>query len=420
MQSFNHEYAAYLKYLVQKGILECDNQYIPEQKSKGYRFTAQYRNSDLQQIKITKPAICKKLDAEYFSGRKAHPELARWFNYKLRLNYTKAVERNEQFYHENWDIHEPKLLSKYEHNKYKLTEFSNQSFYFQQDEFAGRIHSNLSNLPKIFRPYVTYDKQPLVCVDIKNSQPYLLTRILQPNFFDKAARQLIKSGLLYASIADIAMLETKQRKAIATKKKKGKCKNTPDKLRSMKQAQQQAKKLYENIQQSVASIPEQEMMDYKSAALGGTLYEMFIQRYTMETGLIIEKPQAKLFFLKTLFSSPRWGVNNLESGKAIMSKMFPSIFQVIEMSKMMYKNYLACLLQSMESNIILHRVATRIAWERPNLPLFTIHDSIVTTLGNQDYVNNVLLEECLQATGFLPATSIEIWTPEMQSMKLAA
>jgi len=99
MQSFNHEYAAYLKYLVQKGILECDNQYIPEQKSKGYRFTAQYRNSDLQQIKITKPAICKKLDAEYFSGRKAHPELARWFNYKLRLNYTKAVERNEQFYH---------------------------------------------------------------------------------------------------------------------------------------------------------------------------------------------------------------------------------------------------------------------------------------------------------------------------------
>lgn len=421
LQAFNHEYAPYLKYLVRIGILECDNHYIPDEKSKGYRFTALYNQSDLKQIRITKPAICKKLDAEYFSGRKAHPDLAYWFNYKLRLNHRNATERNEQFFAELWEQHDPALLSKYKHNKFKLGEFSNQNFYFRKDDFAGRIHSNLSNLPKIFRPYVSYDKQPLVSIDIKNSQPYLLTRILQPDFFDKAGKTFIRSGLLYGNVADVAMLEKKQRETIAIKKKKGKCLNSPKRLRSMKQAQEQAKKLYETLKQSIAAIPEQELQNYKTAALGGNLYELFMQQYALQHGITITRKQAKLFFLKILFSSPKWKDTHDTAGKLLFSKLFPSIFVVIELSKRIYKNHLSCLLQCMEANIILHRIAARIAMERPNLPLFTIHDSIVTTVGNQDYVKNVLLEECLEATGFYPETSIEFWRPEqIEHINMAA
>jgi hypothetical protein len=146
---------------------------------------------------------------------------------------------------------------------------------------------------------------------------------------------------------------------------------------------------------------------------------MLMQQYTDNYGVEIEREQAKKFFLKTLFSSPKWAGNDDEPAKLLFSKMFPNIFKVVESTKIMYKNHLACLLQSMEAQIILHRVVPRIARERPNLFIATIHDSIVTTTGNQDYVQKVLLEECLVATGFVPKLEIEHWVVKEKDLQLS-
>lgn len=420
MQAFNHEYASYLKYLVSAGILECDNQYIPEHKSKGYRFTVRYRNSDLTKITITNKSLIKKWEAANFSGKKEHPHLVHWFNYKLRLNTDRAAERNEQFFHEYRNQYDDNLLRKYEYNKLRIAEFAAQHYFFRKDDFAGRIHSNLSNLPKIFRPFVKYDKQPLVSVDIKNCQPYLLTRILQPDFFSKLNQKVYRCGLLYANVANMEMLENKQRETRAAKKRKGKIKLAPKKLRTRKQAVAQIKDLYEKLQLAIAEIPQPELQAYRGAALDGSLYELFMQQYALKHGKTITRKLAKQFFLKILFSSPNWKDPHDTAGKLLFSQMFPAIFEVIERSKSIYKNHLSCLLQSMEADIILHRVVPRIAREKPNLPLFTIHDSIVTTEGNQEYVKTVLLEESLEAIGFYPVTSIEFWREETVQLPMAA
>ena len=82
--------------------------------------------------------------------------------------------------------------------------------------------------------------------------------------------------------------------------------------------------------------------------------------------------------------------------------MFPLI-------KKLDKTNLPRLLQRIESHLILLVISKRISRERPDLPIFTIHDSIVTTEGNEDYVQQVMAEELEKAIGFSQKFSIEEW-----------
>ena len=68
------------------------------------------------------------------------------------------------------------------------------------------------------------------------------------------------------------------------------------------------------------------------------------------------------------------------------------------------------MLQTIESKLFLDRIAKRIAKERPELAIFTIHDSITTIVGNEDYIQHIMEEETIKAIGVRPSISIEYWS----------
>jgi len=51
-----------------------------------------------------------------------------------------------------------------------------------------------------------------------------------------------------------------------------------------------------------------------------------------------------------------------------------------------------CLMQNTEAVIFIHSIVERIRLERPNIPIFTIHDSILTTPDNIDYVRDIIMQ----------------------------
>lgn len=59
--------------------------------------------------------------------------------------------------------------------------------------------------------------------------------------------------------------------------------------------------------------------------------------------------------------------------------------------------------------IILQIIHThkQISVERPQLPIFTIHDSVAKTAGNQDYVSSIIKEEALNLAGFNSKLGLE-------------
>ena len=101
-------------------------------------------------------------------------------------------------------------------------------------------------------------------------------------------------------------------------------------------------------------------------------------------------------------------------------ELFPEVSELFRLIKTEFPgvdmekqhNRLSCLLQSIESSIILHRCCKRI-WEEMNqqVPIFTIHDSIVTIPEYQNYIVHVMIEEFSRCIGVAPTLSIEKWEP---------
>ena len=54
-------YKSILGLWIEAGVIECDNQYITGEKSKGYRFTAAYRKERVKRVKIMDPKFKAKL-----------------------------------------------------------------------------------------------------------------------------------------------------------------------------------------------------------------------------------------------------------------------------------------------------------------------------------------------------------------------
>ena len=100
--------------------------------------------------------------------------------------------------------------------------------------------------------------------------------------------------------------------------------------------------------------------------------------------------------------------------KRIFKATFPEIYGLIELAKtgIKQKNRFACLLQSVESEIILHRCCKRI-WDEGEhkVPVFTIHDSIATTSEYVKFVRNIMDEELTKAAaGVHPNFKTEVWS----------
>lgn len=62
-------------------------------------------------------------------------------------------------------------------------------------------------------------------------------------------------------------------------------------------------------------------------------------------------------------------------------------------------------------------ICKRIVKERPELPFFTIHDSVITLQGEEKYVEEILSEELTKQIGFPPAVNTEYWSREHLKLK---
>ena len=65
------------------------------------------------------------------------------------------------------------------------------------------------------------------------------------------------------------------------------------------------------------------------------------------------------------------------------------------------------MLQKAEADFMLYTVTERILYEIPDIPLYTIHDSIMTLPEYSDYVVSVIEEESLNKYGIKPKLKLE-------------
>lgn len=409
IQTVIQNYKQYISYAIEDlQIVECDNHYIPGEKSLGYKFIDKYQ-SDLVSVDVKEFTLRKCLRVAK-NRREASVKdlsfLTKFFDAsKLKIDLEKVnefleTERNLKLLHSHlvdrdFKTQKPKdPQTQYNHSKMSAERLSQGQYHLNRDDNVYRFHSNLTNMRSMIRNAITYDGQKLIAVDIKNSQPYLSTILLTSNF--------------WAIEKNEARLNLPQ--SLSFYKPNESYKSFSNREISISNIDISKRDSYIMIGEIPQLLIDREFSSYINLVVRGQLYEFLQSHFQMETGLnFVERKEVKKAVFQVLFTDNRYIGQETAKPKRLFKALFPEVYEVFSAIKREDKTLLPRLLQSIESYLIVNIIAKRISIEYPDAPIFTIHDSITTTDEYIDVVERIMTEELTKAIGYAPTLDRQHW-----------
>lgn len=437
--NIGNRYHQYLDWLVESGVLECNNHFSKEYGiSRKYKFTEQYDNPlEEYTIPITKwmegkvyresdvpplgvcdwweyalevplspnlknilPAHSSALNQndskEYRSWmRSIYPSLFNWYDLSglhidkpLANAYNDAQWRFRTHGYKNidkrWNRKKSMRLpknptSQYNSNRYNIFDLASQNHYPRFDSNVMRLYSSLVSMNKELRPTISWHGQPLVAIDISNSQPYLLAALLNRDFWLNDGK--VKSTVTlydlpyhnnYINLYPITNIIT--------------------------------------LCNFFAKVQPPDIRTFLKIVTSGRFYESLMKLMPpRKNGKAYTREEMKTLMLTVLFSPNDAISQGWAKAKRDFAILFPSINMLIRLIQRTDVANLPCLLQRLESHLMYNHIIPRICCELADIPVFTIHDSIVTTVGNEKRVAHILREELYYATNNMPSYKYEYW-----------
>lgn len=391
-------YRQCLDYLIQTGILMSKNQYA-EDRSKEYRFAVEYTGTgskfySLQNITFKRHVrslnekrrekskkqfkLLSHLTA-FFDDNKLDIDMdgaLQWLEQERQLELSKLKPGNDLNF-------ETKAINhKYQGLHRTVEKFKNRQYGCLIDEKGQRFHSAFTQIKKGLRKFITYDSDPLVQLDIRNCQPFLLLQLFKWSFYQKVrgAHKMALNSLfpeLYNSLREAGRLKELKR-----------------------------------ICSSVSDIEEcpLDFINYRQSVLNATFYkdlqEIFHQyeQHKNMSDRTVKKTVLMIFFDRYDEEINPYREHLIR----IFREHYPTIYGLIALLKVKEKHqYFAWLMQRIESTTILHHITKKFAFQYPDAPVFTIHDCVATTSLFTKALENILKAKFKELTGFIPKLKFE-------------
>jgi hypothetical protein len=165
---------------------------------------------------------------------------------------------------------------------------------------------------------------------------------------------------------------------------------------------------------SIQNTDNQDVSEYISSVVGGVFYESLAS--TLKELLNFEfenRKQIKDLVFQVLFTDNRYFGQESAKPKKLFASVYPTVYELFKLIKRKDKSVLPRLLQSIESWLILDKISTSISKDFPGIPIFTIHDSIVTISGHEAYVKSKMEEIILKYIGYKPELDITLYDPTL-------
>lgn len=150
-------------------------------------------------------------------------------------------------------------------------------------------------------------------------------------------------------------------------------------------------------------IPPEDLLKYTELTMRGEFYEYLMELYIQQSGKEINRDDFKIKIMILFNAKRNW--DTIE--KRIFIEKFPNVWRVIKQIKKNDHKQLAIQLHKLESNLIINTISRRILEERSSLPLYTLHDCILTNRENIDYVSQVIFDESKKLYGIAPKLKIK-------------
>lgn len=412
LQNIIKNYRLYLEYAERAGIIQINDSYLNGKISKSYRLVVDDK-MNLVDYKVTDFTLISSLTRYRREQEKTvanHGYLTKWFNPKLTIDYKKVdAFLDEEWLLKNnnealWDYDASRKIFKSPYlqlHSAKLTAafLVRGEYNLKIDSTVYRFHSNLVNMRGLIRNAVTYDGQNLVSIDIKNSQPYFSILLLRQDFWSgqKKSNKNVDPRNTYPRFK-LKFSGLKSNNVINFNKIRDRI-SSPTIIM-----------LGEMMESLMNKGLNEDKNRFVDLVVAGQLYEYLVTQFKRKIDLPnVDRAMAKIAVLQAFFSDNRFIGTEDAKPKRCFRDLFPSVYKVYATIKSKDKKILALLLQNIESYFIIDVIAKRIAKEHPDLPIFTIHDSIVTTVGNEELVARIMKEELERGIGKAPSLKYEYW-----------
>lgn len=370
LREFVPQYRKALDWLLANGWVETDRKYVVGQKSLGYRWRAHTKAVRVQASMALSVRMNERSRRTFKHYTKAQKHLIRWLP-RFQIDREGAAASVRQLSSGK----EQSVLTDAEFQSAVLATvdlIADKECDVSVCHF-GRFHSPFTRLLKELRRFVSFEGQPLVNIDIANSQPLILATLLP---------QRPAGSLSPPSSVCLALPNGSPTRSLAA--------NDPTiPIRSLHDVEQQAEDAEIPLKKSVfgntSKCPESDLEQYRSLCEAGQFYE-----HLMELAGYTNRAEFKDHFYERVIYGT--GKRDYELTK-VFRLNFPSVWNVIQRAKRKDYRHLVQNMQRAESRVLIDGVCFRLAEEHPEVPVITIHDSIMTTPPNVETVKAIMAEE---------------------------
>jgi hypothetical protein len=241
----------------------------------------------------------------------------------------------------------------------------------------GRFHSPVTRLLTEARPCLSVDGQPLVSLDVRNSQVVFFALLLLGD------ARTYEADEMYTS--------------------KGVMPPGHEPVRPRDGG---------GLGAGWAGLVPADVVRFASLTLAGTIYDHLMAAVHEAD----RKAFKQRFFAEVLYGDPSRHYVRASPLTAVFRKQFPTVWAFVLRQKRDGYERLAREMQRRESAFMLHRVCRRLMEHHPAVPVLTIHDSVLTTRPHVGLVRRVMREEFERLGVPAPAFKEEPAEPSLQDV----
>ncbi|HEY1603670.1 MAG TPA: hypothetical protein VGG64_28975 [Pirellulales bacterium] len=341
--------------LIDSGVVQCDKQAQQGHKSYGFRLAPGYRHT--RRVRCRDESVDHAIRVAYGTATVSLLPVHEWLKRRLAvltfdmplaesIVATMVPDEGSTLTVGAYRLQLLETCQKFVDGELPLT----------CDRF-GRVHTPITSLAKQLRPCLRVDGEPLVSLDLANSQP-LIAGI--------CARQFFRAG------------KSKQRLLLRT------FEDGRDPYR------------YADQQPATKADRHPDVEEYIELCERGRFYESL-----MERGEDRNRFKTR-FYAEVFFGKPSWRSklrNRFED-------RYPSVAAMLEELKRTDYRRSAWILQNYEATIFIRGICNKIRAKRPKLALYTVHDSFLMKRADVGLVRRMILAE-FNRYGVRPNLSLE-------------
>lgn len=373
LQAVIKDYNLYLNYLVENRVIEKGADGEKNKNCTEYRFTPYYRNDEFRSYTILDTGFLNVI----FSKKRDKKTLEKyrkqyqWLQ-KVEVDWNHAFQILELIYGSNTEMKKDQIERLKAIEDIRIATFHTGR--------TNRLYTPICNLHNQLRPALTIDGKRLVEVDIRNSIPFFSTTLF--------------TSKLYEQGLDKVLLEINPRLG-----------DGEGKLHPWL--------MLVDIIASPSKYPD--VNRYSALCRSGKLYELLAEKWSLIPGKKYNRDKAKKKLMKIFNSPPAFASKE----KDVLLDLFPNVVKAIEeINEGYYKTNggkgkakwregdqvcpFAHVTQRCEARVLLDVICRRLEREYPDIPFLTLHDCILTTIGNEELVQMIMVEEIMKIMGYPP------------------